>query len=1700
MQEEQKLYSIIFPDSNLQSINQVPFFIRDYEINRKQIYSSAFSNELLILGHYSCISIIDVVTRNYIVQYMNLNNQGCIVTAAAIGYYNNYILIGTQKGRLEMLQLCNSIKQFDILKQIEIIKFSTCQIQNIFLTNGDLAIIIDLKSIKCLYTNQLTQMVQKQKKEESNKYQLLQQDIETITEQFEVGISASAYCHETNQLVISLGDSSLIVYTFIGEDINSNLRNSKTYVIEPFEIINKLTISNDGRLLAIAQCRMINGLEYKISIVDLNRKGKVIKKYQYYDGAEVFDMKFFPIQNKLYVVINTGQLFVIDIDQNNDERLNISNLGDVSKSIYPLSQYQEFPNLLQISENGLIQIISFDTQKIDHLIQMPFLYFIELKLQEMFNYKPLLQQFFQSSFYIGFSGIDKKTQSNQQIMLNGEQYFEPLYDGILKMSEFREFYKTEFQERLKHRRKKYELRIQILAWSLNSIKQNSIPQSFGMGIPQQLDLKKNESEKQDYRKHSKQKKKKQFMKIEQFFDTTQDSDNKMFLYLSDLADAYLRQYNDMKLSDDRYLMISKLLQNIPYQNLTMMLLGNCSLLFDVKLPFKDYMIDLINKVDRLSYLDLSNNNITFEDIKKITRLNQLKYLDLSSNHLGNQSKKPMMKQKMRYQNLEMVNDEEQQLISEEDFSFYKLLFQKIPIINLRNNQFTDEEGCKLLKTLENNEDLRVLDISGNQLFKEQTKSQLEILIKNKNLIMKNTQTLIIEFSEELSETAMKFFTKQIIEKFTIQQSEEQKQARFSDIEMPENLVNEELPMNFYLYIVNSNQNYYWDQSLLQLYERYDEGEVDEIKTCFCSFIMIYIKMCFDVFDVIQKNFIECLKQCFCSVFFIKKYILCCYCVFLQSNYGSFITHLLGIKTADYEYNNKKDDLKKHLENSKYPLNIIFWINFLAFYFICVFVPIYFVLACQGHQWTGHFIYCGYAFAVCILELRLAKTCIDHQITHSEFSSGPYWKRIMFFSKDLLLSQMAKFDVYSDICFITTVMTCGDNPAIGYCAIIIMFLTLSTTMFHILSLLLSRQDGDENYIDYLCNYCSFVEIHLVGSLLEKWTIQNTTNFLWMKGIPNRVYAATFRTFAEDFPQFLLQVIYLFLNPNKKSIEILMLSLASSTISIIISITKSLTITKANRINDIIMMNEVKTKLGLHKEVTDPKLNEELIQFLHDYYQNFDGEEHVQILQYGMVDNKYLRKPLENTTNIRTVKGQKQTIKIMKGISMLVEQQQQQQQQSQKAQPIIKNPTQALDYEKLDFFEPYLFLMNSNQAKLIQKLYQRGQEMIPEIAQVLLELEIQDYVDNVPSFQNEYEKFDFFEGSFIESFEVQIKILETIYRYVKIDINKELSILDIGCGTGFTGTAILKLLEKLKPKGTFKILCVDHIPQIIERAKNVIEMGFEDFLQNKIIQFENYDCRNSLMQFGQFDIVNYGFAVYQAENILVKQDGMAIIPKIVLTPQEHEFYALYRYNDKEDELINLNLEAQSGQLVAKELQYPDLYQYFEIKRGEQCSICGQQIMKQSQFYSPWLCKHYCIECGQKDDDKTELSEFTILSNLVFIPSCSSDEEMNRLSSYKFGHNLFPKKNQQLNKYHPIDCHPCQREKGEERDFDPLPRYICLNCRPGKFDGQHVDICYECAKCFIDDEMENERDLKLYYLSGHQSSHLLLKIHFYYDYNNY
>ena len=131
------------------------------------------------------------------------------------------------------------------------------------------------------------------------------------------------------------------------------------------------------------------------------------------------------------------------------------------------------------------------------------------------------------------------------------------------------------------------------------------------------------------------------------------------------------------------------------------------------------------------------------------------------------------------------------------------------------------------------------------------------------------------------------------------------------------------------------------------------------------------------------------------------------------------------------------------------LNLLFWINFVLFYSVCIYIPTQFVLKCSGHAWTGHFIYLGYAFFAGVIEVVLALYCIKFDITHAEYVHGSRFKRLAFFTKDLFLSQLAKFDVYSDICFVTTVMTCQTSPVLGIMAVIVMGINLLMTAYHVI---------------------------------------------------------------------------------------------------------------------------------------------------------------------------------------------------------------------------------------------------------------------------------------------------------------------------------------------------------------------------------------------------------------------------------------------------------------------------------------------------------------------------------------------------------------------------------------------------------------------------------------------------------------------------
>lgn len=66
------------------------------------------------------------------------------------------------------------------------------------------------------------------------------------------------------------------------------------------------------------------------------------------------------------------------------------------------------------------------------------------------------------------------------------------------------------------------------------------------------------------------------------------------------------------------------------------------------------------------------------------------------------------------------------------------------------------------------------------------------------------------------------------------------------------------------------------------------------------------------------------------------------------------------------------------------------------------------------------------------------------------------------------------------------LSCGDTVFLGYLAGLVMILNIGMMGYNVLKQLLSRI-GEENYIDYLCSYAAHMDINVVASILEKWTI-------------------------------------------------------------------------------------------------------------------------------------------------------------------------------------------------------------------------------------------------------------------------------------------------------------------------------------------------------------------------------------------------------------------------------------------------------------------------------------------------------------------------------------------------------------------------------------------------------------------------------------
>lgn len=101
------------------------------------------------------------------------------------------------------------------------------------------------------------------------------------------------------------------------------------------------------------------------------------------------------------------------------------------------------------------------------------------------------------------------------------------------------------------------------------------------------------------------------------------------------------------------------------------------------------------------------------------------------------------------------------------------------------------------------------------------------------------------------------------------------------------------------------------------------------------------------------------------------------------------------------------------------------------------------------------------------------------------------------------------------------------------------------------------------------------------------------------------------------------------------------------------------------------------------------------------------------------------------------------------------------------------------------------------------------------------------------------------------------------------------LDIGTGSGFVALSIAKMMKRKD----FKVYAIDHIPKLIEQAKENVAKNHKEFLDNDQLEFIVADGREGLPQHAPYDVIFVGGAVRETPECLIEQlapGGSLLIP--------------------------------------------------------------------------------------------------------------------------------------------------------------------------------------------------------------------------------
>jgi len=117
-------------------------------------------------------------------------------------------------------------------------------------------------------------------------------------------------------------------------------------------------------------------------------------------------------------------------------------------------------------------------------------------------------------------------------------------------------------------------------------------------------------------------------------------------------------------------------------------------------------------------------------------------------------------------------------------------------------------------------------------------------------------------------------------------------------------------------------------------------------------------------------------------------------------------------------------------------------------------------------------------------------------------------------------------------------------------------------------------------------------------------------------------------------------------------------------------------------------------------------------------------------------------------------------------------------------------------------------------------------------------------------------------------IQLEILKDCLRGAK-------KALDIGTGSGFVALSMAKMMKG----DDIKVYAIDHIPKLVEQARENIAKSHKEYLDTKKIELMIADGREGLEQHAPFDVIFVGGSVKEIPEVFYEQlapGGSMVIP--------------------------------------------------------------------------------------------------------------------------------------------------------------------------------------------------------------------------------